>query len=154
APQVSTAIVDDLGKRLADLESKTARPAAPVTDPAATARIDTLEKSQGTLRSDLAGLRAQTDKLAAAVSAAKAAPSDSAAAPAPLVDLSAINEGPDRLEKATRTQDEAIAKIAEKPPAPAKAEDDVPLRRVIAAALLDVAVRHGDHFARPLATAK
>jgi hypothetical protein len=75
-----------------------------------------------------------------------------------MVDLSTLNKRIDQLEKASRTQDAAIAKVDAKaaatPPAPAKAEDDVPLRRVIAAALLDVAVRHNDHFVRPLATAK
>jgi len=157
APQVGVVAFEELGKRVTDLESKSARAPAAATDPALAARIDTLEKAQGTLRTDLANLRAQADKLAAAVSSAKAAPSDSTAAaapPAPSVDLSAIHARIDQLEKATRTQDAAIAKIGERSPAPAKAEDDVPLRRVIAAALLDVAVRHGDHFVRPLATAK
>jgi hypothetical protein len=153
-PQVSVADFEELGKRVSELESKSARPPAPVTDAAVTGRLDALEKSQGTLRSDLANLRAQADKLAAAVSSAKAAPSDAAAAPAPTVDLSAINARLDQVERAIRGQDAAIAKVEAKPPAPAKAEDDVPLRRVIAAALLDVAVRHGDHFVRPLATAK
>jgi hypothetical protein len=155
APQVGVMAFEELGKRVTELESKAARPSAPVTDSAATARLDTLEKSQGTLRSDLANLRAQADRLAAAASSPKAAPSDSAtASPAPTVDLSAITARIDQLEKEARTQDAAIAKIGEKPPVPAKAADDVPLRRIIAAALLDVAVRHGDHFVRPLATAK
>jgi hypothetical protein len=157
APQVGVAAFAELGQRVTDLESKTSKSPAPATDPAMAARLDTLEKSQGTLRSDLANLRAQADKLAAAGSV-KAAPSDSGAASAPAVDLSAINARLDQLEKASRTQDAAIAKVdakaTEKPPAPAKVEDDVPLRRVVAAALLDVAVRHGDHFARPLAAAK
>ena len=151
APQVGVAAFAELGQRVTDLEAKSAK--APAGDPAMAARLDNLEKSQGALRSDLASLRAQADKLAA--NSARAAPSDSAAAaPAPTVDLSAINARIDQLEKAARTQDAAIAKIGEKPPAPAKVQDDVPLRRVIAAALLDVAVRHGDHFVRPLATAK
>jgi hypothetical protein len=155
APQVGVMAFEELGKRVTELESKAARPSAPVTDSASTARLDTLEKSQGTLRSDLANLRAQADRLAAAASSPKAAPSDSAtASPAPTVDLSAITARIDQLEKEARAQDAAIAKIGEKPPVPAKAADDVPLRRIIAAALLDVAVRHGDHFVRPLATAK
>jgi len=160
-PQVGVMAFEELGKRVADLESRSAKPAA--TDPTLGARLDTLEKSQGALRSDLANLRAQADKLAAAASSAKAAPSDSgSAAPAPTVDLSAINARIDQLERALRSQDAAIAKVDAKvdakagdnQAAPAKVEDDVPLRRVIAAALLDVAVRHGDHFVRPLATAK
>ena len=153
APQVSVAYVDALGRRVAELESKPAKAPAPVTDPAVTARLDTLEKGQGALRSDLATLHAQADKLAAAASSAKSAPSDSAgAAPAPTVDLSAINERIDQIEREVRAQDAAIAKAGEQPPA--KAQDDLPLRRVVAAALLDVAVRHGDHFARQLDAAK
>jgi hypothetical protein len=155
APQVGVMAFEELGKRVTELESRSAKAPAPATDAAVTGRLDTLEKSQGALRSDLANLRAQADKLAAAVSSAKAAPSDSGtASPAPTVDLSAINARIDQLERAIRSQDAAIAKVDAKPPAPVKAEDDMPLRRVIAAALLDVAVRHNDHFVRPLATAK
>jgi hypothetical protein len=160
APQVSAAAVDALTARVAGLESRAARTPAPVTDPAVTARIDATEKSVATLRGDLASLRAQSDKLAASVSAAKAAPGDSkaapgdsAAAPAPSVDLSAINERIDAIERATRTQAAAIAQANEKVAA-AKPQDDAPLRRVVAAALLDVSVRHGDPFAGELAAAK
>src|SRR5262245_47200879 len=60
-PQVSAAAVDELGKRVASLESKTAKAPAPVADPAMTTRLDALEKSQATLRTDLASLRAQSD---------------------------------------------------------------------------------------------
>jgi hypothetical protein len=140
APQVSAAAVDDLGKRVAGLESKTAKPAA---DPAMTARIDTLEKSLAGMRGDLASLRAQSDKLAAAVNEAKSAPRDSAAASAPTVDLAAINARIDQIERASRAQAAA-----------SKSADDQPLRRVVAAALLDVAVRHGDPFAGALQAAK
>jgi len=140
APQVSAAAVDDLGKRVAGLESKTAKPAA---DPAMTARIDTLEKSLAGMRGDLASLRAQSDKLAAAVNEAKSAPRDSAAASAPAVDLAAINARIDQIERANRAQAAA-----------SKPADDQPLRRVVAAALLDVAVRHGDPFAGALQAAK
>jgi hypothetical protein len=151
APQVNAAAVDDLATRVAGLESKAARPLAPVTDPAMTARIDGIEKSVATLRGDLASLRAQSDKLAAAVSAAKTAPGEAASAAAPAIDLSAVNERIDAIERATRAQATAIA--SEKA-AISKAQDDIPLRRVVAAALLDVAVRHGDPFAGELAAAK
>lgn len=152
-PQVGVAAFAELRQRVTELESRTAKSSAPVTDSALTARLDTLEKSQAALRSDLAALRTQADKLATAASTAKSTPSDPAA-PAPTVDLSAINDRIDRIERAIRAQDIAIAKAAERPAAPAKAEDDVPLRRVVAAALLDVAVRHGDQFVGPLAAAK
>jgi hypothetical protein len=153
APQVSAAAVDDLTTRVAGLESKVSKTPAPVNDPAVTARIDGIEKSVATLRGDVAGLRAQSEKLAAAVNAAKTAPGDSTAAPAPAVDLSAINERIDAIERATRTQAADIAQTNEKV-ASAKPQDDLPLRRVVAAALLDVAVRHGDPFAGALAAAK
>ncbi len=133
--------------------SKVSKTPAPVTDPAVTARIDGIEKSVATLRGDIAGLRAQSEKLAAAVNAAKTTPGDSTAAPAPTVDLSAINERIDGIERATRAQAADIAQMNEKV-ASAKPQDDLPLRRVVAAALLDVAVRHGDPFAGALAAAK
>jgi hypothetical protein len=157
APEVSAAQVDELGKRVAGIETKVAKPAAPVTDPATTARLDTLEKSVTALRGDLANLRTQSDKLAASVSEAKRAPADlgtAATTPAPAVDLSAINERLDQIERTNRAQEAAIAQAGEKAATPAKVQDDMALRRVVAAALLDVAVRHGDHFVRPLAVAK
>ena len=60
--------------RQACRRARSARSAKPVADPAMTARIDTLEKSLASLRGDLANLRAQSDKLAAAVNEAKSAP--------------------------------------------------------------------------------
>jgi hypothetical protein len=72
-------------------------------------------------------------------------------AAAPTVDLSAVNDRIDQLERLTRAQAAAIA--AEKT-AVTKAADDLPLRRVVAAALLDVAVRHGDPFVGALASAR
>lgn len=139
APQVSAAAVDDLGKRVAGLESKIAKP---VADPAMTARIDTLEKSLASLRGDLANLHAQSDKLAGAVNEAKSAPRDSGAS-ASTVDLSAISARIDQIERTNRAQAAA-----------SKPADDQPLRRVVAAALLDVAVRHGDPFGGALQAAK
>jgi hypothetical protein len=154
-PQVSAATVDDLGKRVASLESKTAKAPAPVADPAVTARLDTMEKQLAALRGDLANLRTQSDKLAAAANDAKSAPREAGAASAPAaqaVDLSAINERIGEIERTIRAQATALAEAKAAPPA--KVEDDMPLRRVVAAALLDVAVRHGDGYAKALATAK
>ena len=72
---------------------------------------------------------------------------------APAPDLSAINERIAQIERATRAQAAEIAqegaKIADSKPA-----DDAPLRRVVAASLLDVSVRQGDPFAAALAAAK
>ncbi|WP_050383556.1 COG4223 family protein [Bradyrhizobium pachyrhizi] len=151
APQPNAAI-DELGTRLSALESKAGRPVAAAADPAATARLEALDKSIAALRTELAATRAQSDKLAAAVNDAKAAPRDGAAA----ADISGITARIDKIEGAVKAQGAAIArqdsKIADTK-AEAKA-DDVPLRRVVAASLLDVAVRHGDPYASALEAAK
>ena len=84
------------------------------------------------MRGELAALRAQSEKLAAAVNDVKSAPRDAAAAP----DLSAINERIAELERAARAQSTEIAQENAKP------ADDVPLRRIVAAALLDVLGPH------------
>ena len=54
APQINAAAIDDLTARIAGLETKTSKPAAPMADPAAAARIETIEKSLATLRGELA----------------------------------------------------------------------------------------------------
>src|SRR5580692_10519673 len=62
APQVSVAAVDGIAARVAGLEAKIGRPATPVADPATVARIAALEKSQASLRDELAATRAQSEK--------------------------------------------------------------------------------------------
>ncbi|HEY5129771.1 MAG TPA: hypothetical protein VIJ35_21225, partial [Bradyrhizobium sp.] len=131
APAVNSAAIDDLAARIASLESKAAKPAAAAPDPAAAARVEALEKSMASLRGEFSGLRAQSEKLAAAVNDVKSASREPAAAP----DLAAINERIAGLERATRAQAAEIARENAKP------ADDVPLRRIVAAALLDVLVR-------------
>jgi hypothetical protein len=143
APQVTSATVDALSGRVAAVEAKAGRPAA---DPAMTARIDALEKSVGALRGDIANLRAQSDKTANALNDAKSAPS--AAAP----DL-ALNDRIAQLERASKTERAELAQQGEKI-ADNKTMDDKPLRHVVAAALLDVAVRHGDPYESQLAAAR
>jgi hypothetical protein len=143
-PASNAAIVDDLAARLASLESRTGRPAAPSPDPAMVSRVEALEKSLASLRGEISGLRAQSEKLAAAVNDAKSTPRESA----PSVDLSAITERLSQIERATRAQTAEIAQESAKP------TDDVPLRRVVAAALLDVSVRQGEPYAAALAAAK
>ena len=144
APPANSTAIDDLAARIAAVESKTSKPAAPAPDPAAAARVDALEKSVASLRSDLAGLRAQSEKLASDVNAVKSAPRD--AAPAP--DLSAINDRVAGLERAARANSSAIAQENAKP------ADDVALRRIVAASLLDVLVRIGDPYPAALTAAK
>jgi hypothetical protein len=126
-----------------------------VADPAAVARIDTLEKSLTALRGELATTRAQGEKLAAAINEVKSAPR---ADGTPTPDLSAINEQIAKIESAMRTQASEIAQqakmIADAKRVEAKAADDLPLRRVVAAALLDVLVRTGDPYPAALTTAK
>jgi hypothetical protein len=142
----AAAAIDDLTSRIAGLESKAGKPAA---DPTIATRAEALEKSLAALRSEVAGQRAQSEKLAAAINDAKAAPRNGAAPP----DLSAITARIDKIESAVRTQAAEISRQDGKA-VDAKPADDTPLRRVVAASLLDVAVRHGDAYAAPLSAAK
>ena len=141
-PQVSAATVDSLTARVAGLESKASKPVAPATDPAALARIAALEKSQTSLRDDVAALRAQSQKLASDISSAKPVPGDAAAA---AVDLSGINARLDQIENAARAQ---------AAPETAKPADDALLRRVVVASLLELSVRQGEPFTATLNAAK
>jgi hypothetical protein len=129
---------------VAGLEAKTGKP---VSDAAAAARIDALDKSLAALRSDIATQRTQSDKLASALNDLKSAPRDSAGN----VDLSGITGRIVELERKAQAQGEA--RESEKA-VDAKPADDMALRRVVAAALLDVAVRHGDPYAETLRIAK
>jgi hypothetical protein len=133
--------IDDLTARVAGIEAKSGKP---VPDPALAARLDALEKSASASRADLGSLRTQSDKLAAAMNDVKSAPRDGGSA----IDLSALNERIAQIERASGAQGAAATEQTAKP------ADDLPLRRVVAAALLDVAVRHGDPYPAALATAK
>jgi len=144
APQVTSATVDALSGRIAAVEAKAGKP---VADPAMAARIDALEKSATGLRSDIANLRAQFDKTASALNDAKSAPA--AAVPG----LAALNDRIAQLERASKTERAELAQQGEKI-ADDKATDDKPLRFVVAAALLDVAVRHGDPYQSQLTAAR
>jgi hypothetical protein len=146
APQATSATVDALSGRVAAVEAKAGKPAA---DPAIVARLDALEKSAGTLRSDIANLRAQSDKTASALNDAKSAPRDAAASS----DLAALNDRISQLERASTNARAELAQQGEKI-ADAKVMDDKPLRYVVAAALLDVAVRHNDPYEAQLAAAR
>ena len=144
ATEINAAVISDLGARVAAVESKTNKPATSAPDPASAARIEALEKSIASLRGELAGARAQSEKLAAALNDVKTTPRDSSA-PLDLTDINARIAG---LESATRAQSaEAVQQNA-------KLADDVPLRRVVASALLDVLVRIGEPYPAALAAAK
>lgn len=155
-PTINTATLDELSARVAGLEVKTNRPTTPVADPAAAARLDALEKSVTTLRSEVATSRAQSEKLAGVLGAARVGQHDATAAPSP--DMSGIDQRIAKIESAVETQRAEIAQqgsgIAEAKAATAKPADDTLLRRVVAAALLDLAVRHGDAYTGPLAAAR
>jgi hypothetical protein len=145
-PQVSVAAVDGIAARVAGLEAKIGKPATPVADPATVARIVTLEKSQASLRDELAATRAQSEKLIASSSLANSsagnpAPVDAAAA----VDLSAINARLDQIESAVH---------AAAAPQNARPADDAALRRVVVASLLELSVRQGEPFKDALGAAK
>jgi hypothetical protein len=144
APQVSAAVINDLAARVASVESRSSKPAAAAPDPVVTGRVEAIEKSLAWLRGELAGLRAQSEKLATALNDVKSTPRESASS----VDLSAINERVAQLERAARAQGTEIAQEAAKP------ADDMPLRRIVAAALLDVLVRTGDPYPAALTAAK
>ena len=155
APQLNAAAIDGLTARVTGIETKIGKPAVPVADPASLTRMDALEKSLATLRGELATTRAQSEKLATSVNEVKSAPrADGTPAP----DLSGINEQIAKIETAIQTQAAEIAKqassMAESKSADLKAVDDLPLRRVVAAALLDVLVRTGDPYPAALAAAK
>jgi hypothetical protein len=139
-PPASSAAIDDLAARIAAVESKAGKP-SPAPDPAMAARLDAVEKS-------VAALRMQSDQLAVDVKQAKSTPNDSTAAP----DIAAINQRIDALERATRAQSAEIAQ--EKAQDNSKPADDAPLRRLVAASLLDVLVRIGDPYPAALAAAK
>jgi hypothetical protein len=144
ATEINAAVIGDLGARVAAVESKTNKPATSAPDLASAARIEALEKSIASLRGEVAGAHAQSEKLAAALNDVKATPRDSAVPP----DLTDINARIAGLERATRAQSaEAVQQNA-------KPADDVPLRRVVASALLDVLVRIGEPYSAALAAAK
>ena len=143
-PNINAAAIDDLTARIASIESKANKAVAPAPDPAAAARLDDVEKAVGAMRGEIAGLRAQSEKLASAVNDIKSASRESAVSP----DLAEINQRIAGLERATRAQRAEIAQENSKP------ADDVPLRRVVAAALLETAVRTGDPYPAALAAAK
>jgi hypothetical protein len=144
SPPFNAAVIDDLAARVAGIEAKINKPAAPAPDPAMVGRVEALEKSVASLRGDLSGLRAQSEKLTGAVNDVKSTPRESA----PSVDLSAINERIAQVERAARAQASEIAQESARP------ADDVPLRRVVAASVLDVSVRQGEPYVAALAAAK
>jgi hypothetical protein len=149
----NTAGITALGARVAKVESDAAKPAArPVADPALAARIDAVEKSLTSLRSDLAAVRGTSEKTAAALSEIKSASPQGvtdASQAAPSVDVSAIEERIGRIERATAALSAAAAAPPPQPPV-----EDANVRKVGALIDLDKAMRHSAPYAPALAAAR
>lgn len=137
--------IEALSTRLAELEGQASRPAAP--DAALAARLETLDKSLAALRTDIVGARTQSMKLANDVEAIKSAPPASVASPVP-PDFSAIEGRLAEVERAVRAENERIAQATSQP------ADDVALRRLVVASMLDLSVRQGEPFPESLKAAK
>src|ERR1700722_4587304 len=137
--------IETLSSRLAELEGQVSKPVA--SDTALSSRLEVLEKSVAGLKTDIAGARAQTSKLASDIEATKSAPPASVAAPAP-PDLTAIEGRLAEVERATRTDSERIAQATSRP------ADDVALRRLVVASMLDLSVRQSEPFPEALKAAK
>ncbi len=102
-----------LGTRVAKVESDAAKPAPrPAADPALVARLDAVEKSIASLRSELGAVRGQSEKTAAAISEIKSASPQgvvtTGSQPA-AVDTSAIEERLGKIERATAALNAAAA---------------------------------------------
>jgi hypothetical protein len=142
--QVNASAIDTLASRVADIEARPIKPPPAAPDPAQALRLDALEKSLASLRAEIAGARAQSEKLAADLNAVKSSPREAAAAP----DLAAINERLSQIERAPRPESTETAQRDNRP------ADDTALRRLVVASMLDVAVRQGEPFVAQLAAAK
>jgi hypothetical protein len=156
-PQVSQEQFGDLSNRVASVESKAGKQAAPAPDPAAMTRIDALEKSVASLRGELDAVRGQSDKLAAGLKEGAAVPHDADGEAAPHAaddasDLAAISarlaQVEHQVEQTTQTLNAGASKHE-----PASV-DDVPLRRAMAATLLNAAVRQGQPYGDLLTASK
>jgi hypothetical protein len=143
--ETNTGAIETLSSRLTELDGRVSKPAAP--DPALSSRFQALEKSVASLRTDVAGVRAQSGKLATDIEAIKSAPPASAAAPV-LPDLTAIEGRLAEVERAVHAESERIAQATSKP------ADDVALRRLVVASMLDLSVRQSEPFPEALKAAK
>ncbi len=143
--EINAGAIEALSSRLAELEGRASKPAAP--DPALASRFEALEKSLAGLRSDVANARAQSGKLATDIEAIKSAPPASAASPVS-PDLTAIEGRLSEVERAVRAESERSAQAESKP------ADDVALRRLVVASMLDLSVRQSEPFPQALKAAK
>jgi hypothetical protein len=145
--EIDAGAIEQLSSRITEIEGRATKPPLPASDPAQSAKLDVLEKTLASLRSEVAGSRARSEKLASDLDAVKAAPRASAASTdAP--DLGGIEERLAQVERATRAESDRSAQAATKP------ADDTALRRLVVASMLDISVRQGEPFAEALAAAK
>ena len=145
ATDSNTSAIATLSSQLADLDARLSKPAG--ADPALAPRLDALEKSLASLRSELGAARAQSQKLAGELDALKsAAPSSATAQPAP--DLSPIEGRLSEIERAVRSQSDNLVQASNRP------ADDTALRRLVVASMLEISVRQGEPFTAALNTAK
>jgi len=143
--ETNASAIEALSAHIVELEGRLAKPAAP--DPALSSRLDALDKSLASLKSDIAGARTRSDKLATELDAVKSTPSSSAAAPA-TVDLSAIEARIAEVERNVRAERDNLAQAASKP------TDDTALRRLVVASMLEISVRQSEPFTEALKAAK
>lgn len=142
----------DIAARLARIETRIenpppSAPAAP--NPELVARLSASEQTLQAMREAVTTTRHQLDGVASALAELKAKAGETAPAPSP-VDLSPMLARIEALDQALAGMKQQLTERAVAPaPAPER-----PLRRVVAASLLDVAVRQGLGFASELAAAK
>ncbi len=134
--------VGDLTARLARVEATAVKTPSPATDTALAGRTDALETSLAAARDEVAKLGTELRNVAASLSDVRAMPRDGAAP-----DLAPLNERLARLEAATNALAAQLAK-------PAASADDINVRRLVVANMLDAAVRRGEPYATALAAAK
>ena len=144
--EINAGAIETLSSRVSELEGSAAKPATPASDPAQSAKLDALEKSLTSLRTDVAAARTRSEKLASDLDAVKSAPPSAAATDTP--DLAAIAERLAQVERAARAEGDRSAQAAARP------ADDTALRRLVVASMLDISVRQGEPFAEALAAAK
>jgi len=144
---LNASAIEQLSSRVTELEGRATKPSLGTSDPAQSARLDAMEKAFAALRSEVAGSRARSDKLASDLDAVKSAPrSPAASTDAP--DLAGIEERLAQVERAARAESEKAAQAAAKP------ADDTALRGLVVASMLDISVRQGEPFKEALTAAK
>jgi hypothetical protein len=143
--ETNAGVIQTLSSRVSELEGRASKPATP--DPVLSSRLDALEKSLAGLRTEVAGARARSEKLATELDAVKSQPAASAGAAAS-PDLTAIESRLAEVERSSRAERDSIAQAVSQP------ADDTALRRLVVASMLEISVRQGEPFNEALKAAK